>query len=534
MSSYSKINHIIVNAKLYDPIQGILPESALAISGSKIVYLGDDRGARSLNQSEADLIDAKGRLLLPAFTDSHTHFLGFVRRQNEVNLENCHTLQEALHLIEKEIGQTEPGEWVTGGGWNYNNWPDGEIPTRHHLDNLSTRHFIALDSKDWHSCWANTAVLKLADISPDKPYPGAIQLALHPETGEFTGILEENARMVVFNLIPKWDYTRLRENYLKTVENYHNMGFSAIHSVETNDDFKIYQEAYRQQELGLKTFWYMPHQSLSQAGNLKSQHDSPDLPLQVAGVKIFVDGTFGSQTAELLENYEGLSHSGVEAMDSETLDQVVKRAVDQKLSCAIHAIGDGAVRKTLQVLAKHHKLSQKYGLRHRIEHAQLIQPQDRPKFFEHHIYASVQPLHLAGDIPIIEKYLGKRARLTYPFGSLHRSGAELIFGSDIPIENYNPWHAIYSAMERRYNLDPQEESFVPEECLDLSTCLKAYTVNPAKAVGMESRFGRIAVGMDADLTLLDRDIFKISVEDLKETESLLTLINGKIVYDQVS
>jgi len=528
------MSRIIVNAKLYDPILGILPETAIAISGSKIEYLGDDRAAHSLSQSGVDLIDAKGRLLLPAFTDSHTHFLGFVRRQNEINLENCQSLQEALHLIAKEIGQTEPGKWVTGGGWNYNNWPDGERPTRHHLDNLSTRHFIALDSKDWHSCWVNTAVLNLANISPDKPYPGATQLALHPETGEFTGILEENVRMIVINLIPKWDYARLRKIFLKTVENYHHMGFSAIHSVETNDDFKIYQEAYRLRELGLKIFWYMPHQRLSQADNLINQQDSPDMLLQVAGVKIFVDGTFGSQTAELLENYQGLSHSGVEAMDSETLDQVVKRAVDQKLSCAIHAIGDGAVRKTLQVLAKHHKRSQKFGLRHRIEHAQLIQPQDIPKFFEHHIYASVQPLHLAGDIPIIGKYLGERARLTYPFGSLHRNGVELIFGSDVPIENYNPWHAIYSAMERRYNLDPQQESFVPEERLDLSTCLKAYTVNPAKAVGLGNRFGRIAVGMDADLTLLDRDIFKVSVEDLKETESLMTLVNGEIIYDRIS
>ena len=195
--------------------------------------------------------------------------------------------------------------------------------------------------------------------------------------------------------------------------------------------------------------------------------------MQLAGIKIFVDGTFGSQTAELLENYEGLSHSGVEAMDAEMLDQIVKQGVDQKLSCAIHAIGDGAVRKTLQVLAKHQKASQRYGLRHRIEHVQLIQPQDISLFSSNHIWASVQPLHLAGDIPLISKYLGKRARHSYPFGSLRRSGAELIFGSDIPIENYNPWHAIYSAMERRFNLDSRQESFFPEECLDLPTCLKS-------------------------------------------------------------
>jgi predicted amidohydrolase YtcJ len=304
--------------------------------------------------------------------------------------------------------------------------------------------------------------------------------------------------------------------------------------VETDDDYKIYQEAIKRQELGLKTFWYMPHKSLTHAESLISQAGLSRKMFQVAGVKIFVDGTFGSQTAELLENYEGLSHAGVEAMDTETLNEIVLQAVERKLSCAIHAIGDGAVKKSLQVLAKHGKFSKKIGLRHRIEHVQLIQPQDIPLFSKHQIFASVQPIHLAGDIPIIKKYLGKRARLTYPFGSLHRNGADLIFGSDIPIEDYNPWHAIYSAMERRYNLDPQNESFFPEERLDLATCLRAYTVNPAKAVGMQDSFGRISVGMCADLTLLDRDIFEVSVEDLKDTKSLLTLVNGRIVYDGLS
>ena len=258
MFSDPPIDLIIINAILYDPVEGILPERAMAISGSQIVYLGDERGARSHLQSGTQLIDAKGLMLLPAFTDSHTHFLGFVRKQSEVNLEKCLSLQEALHVIEKKLEQTKEGEWITGGGWNYNNWPDIERPTRQHLDKLSTHHFIALDSKDWHSCWVNTPVLKLADISLDKPHPGAVQLALHPETGEFTGILEENARMIVFNLIPKSDYNHLRKDYLKATGKYHCMGFSAIHSVETLADFNIYQEALKQGELGLKTFWYMP------------------------------------------------------------------------------------------------------------------------------------------------------------------------------------------------------------------------------------------------------------------------------------
>jgi len=526
-----QIDLVIVNARLYDPIDGALPQTALAISNSQIYAIGSNRKIESLCGPRTNRIDAKGLWLLPAFSDSHTHFLGYVRRQSEVNLESCLSLPEALQVLKERVEKTPPGEWICGGGWNHNQWPDSERPTRQHLDEISERHFIALDSKDWHTCWVNTPVLKLANISLEKPYPGAIQLALHPQTGEFTGILEENARMTVFKLIPKWDYPRLRKNYLQTVKNFHRLGFSAIHSVETLNEYRIFQEARNKEELSLRTFWYMPHTLLPDAGNLLSEQNTNDRYLRVAGVKIFVDGAFGSQTAELLENYEGLSHAGVEELDEESLDQIVTQSVAAHLSCAIHAIGDRAIRKSLRVLARNFDTSQRNALRHRIEHAQLIQPEDLPLFSHYQIYPSVQPLHLAYDIPVIRKYLSKRARFSYPFASLYKNGAKLIFGSDIPIEDFNPWHAIYTAMERRYRLEPAQEIFYPEERLNLSTCLQAYTVNSAEVVGMGSAYGRMKPEQYADLFLADRDIFRIEAQNLKDTQSLLTLVDGKIVYN---
>jgi hypothetical protein len=356
-------------------------------------------------------------------------------------------------------------------------------------------------------------------------------MAIHPVTGEFTGILEENVRLAVYDLMPGWSYQRLKNEYFEVLQEFFRLGFGSIHTVETLAEFKISREAHQNSELGLRTFYYLPIKDLETVYALAEKQNPSDIFLRVAGVKLFVDGSFGSQTAELFENYQTLNHSGVENITEAELDRLVSRAVAAKLSCAVHAIGDRAIHKTLQVFGKHYSESFRRNLRHRIEHAQLILPADIPFFAEYKVSASVQPVHLAADVEIIKKYLGDRQRLTYPYKSLLKSGANLVFGSDMPIENFNPWHAIYTAMERRFLMNPSNERFRPEQCLDLPTSIKAYTVNPAAVVGLSDKLGRIIPGMKADVFLADRNIFKTDVEDLKETKSVLTIVNGCIVYD---
>jgi hypothetical protein len=212
----------------------------------------------------------------------------------------------------------------------------------------------------------------------------------------------------------------------------------------------------------------------------------------------------------------------------------VAAAVSSRLSCAIHAIGDRAVQKTLKVLGQFQQQSRSAGLRHRIEHAQLIQPQDILLFGKYKVYASVQPIHLAHDIPVIQKYLSRRAHLTYPFGSLNKHGATLLFGSDIPVEDFNPWRGIYTAMERKYLFRPDEPPFFPEQKLDLLNCLQAYTSNPAAAVGMDNRLGRIHPGMLADFFLCNHNIFYIPAWQLPDTHAVLTVIRGKIVHQEMT
>ncbi len=522
----SRLNIIVRNARIYDPQQGFLPEGALGVSWNKIALLGSDRDILKLKSSTTRIINARRNILMPSFMDCHTHFIGYVRRQQEVDLENSRSLGETLDIIRKKVVETPEGGWITGGGWNHNIWKSGEYPNRKYLDRISTRHFIALDSKDCHTCWVNSPVLELAGISAGDPSSDKKNTA----GNNMTGVLEENARLVVYDLMPKWDYNRLRPVFLKTVEEFYRHGLTAIHSVETPDEFRLFEEARRRGELGLRTFWYLPHKFTDAAADLAVQQGLGDNQLQISGIKLFVDGSFGSQTAELLENYEHMDHAGTESMSEEQLMEVVGLAVKATLSCAIHAIGDKAIRKTLRVLGKYSGESLNKGLRHRVEHVQLVQPEDLPLFRKYGVYASVQPIHLANDIPVIKKYLSSRAHLTYPLGSLKRHGARLIFGSDIPIEHFHPWNAIYTALERKYRFNPDEISFFPNECLDLRTCLQAYTMNAAASVGMEDKLGKIRRGMLADFVLIDRDIFESPTLELQDTRVLLTVANGQVVH----
>jgi len=533
-SPFPPIDLIIYNARIFDPLEGYIQPTALATASGRIIAIGSDQQILSLQTDSSQIIDARERLLLPAFTDSHTHYWKYVQRQMELNLENCHSLQETLSRIRKKVKELPAGSWITGGGWDYNRWPSGEFPHREHLDDISTRHFIALDSKDWHTCWVNTPVLKRLGVALDKPYPGAKQLALHPVTREFTGLLEEQVRLAVFDLLPKWDYARLQSSYPEILKKFYRFGITTVHSVETPEEFRISQEARIQDELGMRIFWYFPYQLLDQAKAMAIGQGIGDDFLRICGVKMFVDGAFGSQSAELLENYDQLGHAGTEVMTESELRDVVEAAVANRLSCAIHAIGDRAVQKTLRVLGQFHAQSKQFGLRHRIEHAQLIQPQDIPLFKKYKVYASVQPIHLAHDIPVIRKYLSTRAQLTYPFGNLKKQGATLLFGSDIPVEEFNPFLAIYTAMERKYLFQSEESPFFPEHALDLLTCLQAYTINPAEAVGMDHYLGRIRQGMLADFFLCNQNIFEIPAEQIKQTHSILTVIGGKIVYQDLN
>jgi predicted amidohydrolase YtcJ len=351
--------------------------------------------------------------------------------------------------------------------------------------------------------------------------------------GDPVGIFQENARSLIFEKISPPQVEELKLALLKTFNEFHRFGITAVHSMETPLDFAIYQKLFHEENLGLRIFWYLPVRHLSAAKEQNIHAGFGSSFLKICGVKLFADGALGSQTAEMLENYQGLDNAGISVLSQDELRELVGGCVSQKLSCAIHAIGDKANRKILTTFGEVFLESQKAGLRHRIEHAQLLHPDDISKFQKYNVTASVQPIHLAADIPVIEKYWGERGRFAYAFGSITNSSGRLIFGSDTPIESFDPWKAIYTALQRKHLVNPQEDSFYPEEKIAINQAIRAYTSDSAWAIGEENNLGSIDMGKKADLIMIDQDIFSEPPEILLDTKVIFTILDGKVVYNEM-
>jgi len=518
---------VIHNCKVYNQSKS---QTALAISGDKIVAIGSDADILPLANGQTKKINGWGKWVLPALMDSHTHMVGYAARKLQVDLSDCESLNEALKRIKFGVEASPEGEWITGGGWDKNMWNLSGFPHKQMLDEISTRHLIALDSKDWHSLWVNSPVLKKCGVNRSISDPDGGHI-IRDESGEPTGIFQETVRQLIFDKIPPPPAVKLIPALQETFKEFHRFGITAAHSMETFSDFSIYRRLYQEGNLGLRIFWYLPVKHLSAVEELDTRYKSGNSFLKICGVKLFADGALGSQTAEMLENYLGLDHAGIGVLSNEELRELVSKCVSQRLACAIHAIGDKANRKVLTAFGKLFRESQEAGLRHRIEHAQLLHPGDILLFQKYNVTASVQPIHLAADIPIIEKYWGERGRFAYAFGSLANSGARLIFGSDTPIESFDPWKGIYTALQRKHWVNPQTESFYPEEKIKLDQAIQACTSSSAWAAGEEMNLGSVEIGKQADLIMIDQDVFSEPPEVLLTTNVMLTVLAGKVVYE---
>lgn len=529
LKSNDSCHLIIHNGRIYGHPAS---DTAIAIQNDSIVAIGSDQDVIHLSNAGTKKIDAQGRWVLPAFMDSHTHLSGYAARKLQVDLSDCESMEEALQRVKLKVDASPQNTWITGGGWDKNKWGLTDFPDKKTLDGVSTNHFIALDSKDWHSLWVNSAALARCgiDSSTGETKGGHI---CRGEDGEPTGVLQEKARNLILEKIPRMPAEQLKPALLDVFQEFYQFGITSVHSMETGYDFSIYQQLKAEGTLGLRVYYYFPVNDLSSARDLQIHAGIGDSFLKICGVKLFADGALGSQSAAMLQNYDGLNHCGIEVLSCEELKTLVGRCISQRLNCAIHAIGDRANRNVLNTFADFDSESERLGLRHRIEHAQLLKEEDILLFNKKNIIASVQPIHLAHDIPMIQKYWGSRGRYAYAFGSLSNSGARVIFGSDTPIESFDPWSAIYTALQRKYLVDPSQDSFYPAEQIDIDQAIMSYTANSAFAVGEESNLGSIEIGKQANLIIINKDIFTEPQEVLLDTKVVLTTQAGQIVYQNM-
>ena len=523
---------LLYNATFYtlDPRFPVV--EAVGIRGERIAAIGSADELRDGLDDGERAIDLGGQTVIPGLTDAHVHFVQFSLRLMQPDIYELPSLEETLGRIADHVATLEPGQWLYGGGWNCNLWGDGTFPHRHDLDRVAPNNPVALASKDGHSLWVNSRALTLAGITAQTPDPPGGCIRRDP-AGEPTGILHENAMAPVYKIIPRPTLEEQIAACRRGLQAAHRVGLTGIHDCEGSEALAVFQELHRRGELSMRVLMHIPAEELDAAIALGIRDGLGDDWLRLGGVKAFADGSLGSRSAWMLEPYEGeRSNRGIPTMTATELRDLAGKANRAGLSVAIHAIGDAANRAVIDAIAAARQGAPPW-LRNRIEHVQLLHPDDLPRLGELGIVASMQPIHATADIDIAERHWGARSATAYAWRSLLDTGATLAFGSDAPVENISPLLGIHAAAtRRRADGSPGPDGWHPEQRISVVEAIRAYTLGAAYAAGMESSLGSLSPGKLADLVVLDRDILKVAPMEIADIQVINTMVGGQFIKSE--
>jgi len=500
---------------------------AILIQNNRIIYCGKSTDV-NLPDYLVEKIDLQNRFVIPAFTDCHTHVAAVALDHERLRLDDCQSKAQALDLIANFVNTQKPGQWILGGGWNANIWPEGR-PDRNDLDKITKQHPVAIYNKDGHTQWLNSRALAVCDFNDQSTDSAGGRLA-RDEKGNLTGLVYEKACEWVDRISDICSYDQLQRCMNKLYPKIYRLGITSVHSCDGFDKFKLFNQMQINNDLKLRVCMHPPAADMDKLIDAGIQSAGGNEWLRMGGLKYFTDGSLGSQTADMFENYEGLDHNGISVLSENDLDEQVRHAAENGLSATIHAIGDQAINKTLNVFDAVNNIKSPVSLRHRIEHSQIIHEQDLPRFFSLNIIVSMQPLHIADDVQIAEKYLGGRSKYTYPVNSLLKSGCRVVFGSDMPVADPDPLKGIQAAVSRRYRLDRSQQIWQPQECISAQKAVHAYTRDAAYASYEENIKGTLTPGKVADFIVLNQDIMSSGEEKLDQIKNMMTIMNGEIVY----
>jgi predicted amidohydrolase YtcJ len=484
-------------------------QRALAIAGGTIA---GGVGVHETALASPETLDLGGRVVVPGFTDSHVHFPTWALAQDEVKLDGCATLEEAL--ARSRAAPIERGKWLRGYGWRSGDWEPQQEPTRADLDAIAGDTPAAMIAKDYHSIWLSSAALALAggDLEVDG---GVVE---RDASGEPTGVLREEAAW----RFKERHMTLADEEYLTAMRTgiklANTRGVTAVHDKDGwLGALRLWQQLEEAGSLSLRVWQSIPHDRLDDAVSVGLRSGFGSRYLRVGYLKVFMDGTLGSQTAWMLDG------SGVQITSGEELAGIVRRGAEAGFPVGVHAIGDRANREALDAFEQTKDAWGPRGLRQRIEHAQLLAPEDLPRFAEIGVACSVQFSHAPSDRDLADEFWAGKTDGAYAFRSLLDSGARVMNGSDAPIEELDPLAGIRAGVRRSID---ERAAWHPEQCLTVDEAFHATCVTPAWLARDERRRGTLIPGHDADLVVLDRDPW----DDL-DAQVVATMVGGRWVHN---
>ena len=530
---------ILLNGNIYTVNERQPQAEAVAVAKDHIIFVGGNDDAKKLATPQTRIVDLAGKTVVPGLTDSHCHIFGIGEREMHLNLEGTNTRDDFLRKVKERVAQTEPGKWVVGRGWIETFWKPPRFPTRRELDKIAPRNPVYLTRADGHASVVNTAALKIAKIDKHTPEPFGGQIL--KTKAEPNGMLLDHGQDLVAQKIPKPTEAEREQALLLGIEREIKLGWCEIQNAgSTREDVDLFRKAFDAGKIKIRFInaVYGPGEYANTVLRTRPIVNAYDHHFTQRTIKIIFDGALGSRGAALLQPYSDAPEtSGYLTAKPEELRPMLKEALRRGIQIETHAIGDRANRLILDLYedAFHSMPSEQKTIprpRWRVEHAQIVDPADLPRFAKLGVIPSMQPSHAISDLFFAPARLGlDRLAGAYAWKTLLDSGAIICGGSDAPVERGEPMIEFYAAVARKSIKGESGDGWHPEQAVTREQALKMFTSWPAYAAFEEAEKGSIEPGKLADFTVLSNDIMKIPEPDILKTRCEMTIIGGEIVYE---
>ena len=538
MARAEDVDFLLTNGNVYSVTEKQPQAEAVAVKTGRIVFVGSADEAKEFHAGK--IIDLRGRTVVPGLTDSHCHIFGIGEREMRLNLEGINSLEDFLARVKERVDKTSPGKWITGRGWIETFWKPPQFPMRQDLDKIAPNNPVFLTRADGHASTANSAALMIARIDRNTPDPFGGQIL--KKNGEPNGMLLDKAQDLVAKNIPKATQAEREEALLRGIDREVKLGWCEIQNAGSyKEDVDLIRRAFEAGKIKIRfvNAVYGPGPDAQDFLRDGPTINAFDHHFTQRTIKVLFDGALGSRGAALLKPYSDAPEtSGLLREKPEDVRPMFEKALRRGIQVETHALGDRANRQILDLYEQAFKAvpageRKIRDPRWRIEHAQIVDPDDIPRFAKLGVIPSMQPSHAISDLFFAPARLGMdRLVGAYAWQSFLRSGCIIAGGSDAPVESGEPMVEFYAAVARKSIKGESGQGWHPEQAVSREDALKMFTIWPAFAAFEEKDKGSIEVGKLADFTVLSQDIMKIPEAEILETQNEMTVIGGEIIYSR--
>jgi predicted amidohydrolase YtcJ len=528
---------IVHNARVYTVDPKRPKAEAVAARGDRIVYVGDSRGALVLRGPSTRVIDAGGATVVPGLQDAHGHFTGLGRSLQQLDFRNTTSYGQIVEMVRQAAAKARPGEWILGRSWDQNDWPEKRFPTKEPLDRAAPRNPVYLTRIDGHAGLANSLALQIAGVTRETRDPEGGEI-IRDASGEPTGVLIDRAQALVTRRIPPPPREQLIDQILLADRECRRLGLTMVHDAGTSGEIvDLYRRLVDEGRIQTRLYVMLRH-SLEE---LRPHFARGPLlghaghRLTVRAIKITADGALGSYGAALLEPYADRPES--RGLLTEAPEEIYRKTLEASKSgfqTCIHAIGDRANRIVLDIFERvQREVPGARDLRLRVEHAQILDQADIPRFARLGVIASMQATHATSDMPWAPTRLGpeRTAEGAYVWRKLLDTGAIIANGSDFPVEEANPMLGLYAAVTRQDPAGQPPGGWMPDQRMTREEALASFTIHAAYAAHLERELGSLEPGKLADLVVLSKDVMTVPPPEILTTRVLYTIVGGRIVHE---